>query len=39
MDVLWFQAVEKAFGMGTALGMDRDVWEQFAVLEATRIKE
>jgi len=39
MDVLWFQAVEKAFGMDTALGMDRDVWEQFAVLEATRIKE
>jgi len=39
MDGLWFQAVEKAFGMDTALGMDRDVWEQFAVIEATRIKE
>src|SRR5512136_2979941 len=39
MDGLWFQAVEKAFGMHTALGMDRDVWEQFAVIEALRIKE
>jgi hypothetical protein len=39
MDGLWFQAVEKAFGMDTALGMDRDVWEQFAVIEALRIKE
>ena len=39
MDGLWFQAVEKAFGMDTALSMDRDVWEQFAVIEAMRIKE
>ena len=39
MDGLWFQAVEKAFGMDTAIGMDRDVWEQFAVIEALRIKE
>jgi hypothetical protein len=39
MDGLWFQAVEKAFGMDTAIGMDRDVWEKFAVIEASRIKE
>jgi hypothetical protein len=39
MDGLWFQAVEKAFGMETALVLDQEVWEQFAVIEAKRIKE
>jgi hypothetical protein len=39
MDGLWFQAVEQAYGMDSALTMDREVWEQFAVIEALRIKE
>jgi hypothetical protein len=39
MDGLWFQAVEQAYGMDSALTTDREVWEQFAVIEALRIKE
>jgi hypothetical protein len=39
MDGLWFQAVEQAYGMDAALALDREVWEQFAVIEARRIKE
>ncbi|HET6580702.1 MAG TPA: DUF6125 family protein [Methanoregula sp.] len=39
MDGLWFQAVEQAYGMDAALAMDRQVWSQFAVIEARRIKE
>jgi len=39
MDGLWFQAVEQAYGMDAALAIDRGVWEQFAVIEARRIKE
>ena len=39
MDGLWFQAVEQVCGMDTALALDRVVWEQFAVIEARRIKE
>jgi hypothetical protein len=38
MDGLWFQAVEQAYGMNTALAMDTEIWEQFAVIEARRIK-
>ena len=38
MDGLWFQAVEQRYGMDTAIAMDRHVWEQFAVIEALRIK-
>jgi hypothetical protein len=39
MDGLWFHAVEQACGMDTALALDREVWGQFAVIEARRIKE
>jgi hypothetical protein len=39
MDGLWFQAVELAYGMDAALALDREVWKQFAVIEALRIKE
>jgi len=39
IDGLWFQAVEQVYGMDAALAMDRRVWEQFAVMEARRIKE
>ncbi len=36
-DGLWFQAVEREFGMETALEMDRRAWEKFTVVEAQRI--
>ncbi|MCK9592159.1 MAG: DUF6125 family protein [Methanoregula sp.] len=39
MDGLWFQAVEQNYGMDAAIALDREVWEQFAVIEAGRIKE
>jgi len=39
MDGLWFQAVEQAYNMDAALALDRQVWEQFAVIEARRIME
>ncbi len=39
MDGLWFQAVEQTYGMDAAISLDRGVWEQFAVIEAGRIKE
>ena len=39
MDGLWFQAVEQAYGMDAALALDRQVWEQFTVIEARRIME
>ena len=39
MDGLWFQAVEQAYGMDEALAIDKEVWEQFALVEARRIKE
>jgi hypothetical protein len=39
MDGLWFQAVEQAYGMDAALAIDKVVWEQFALIEARRIKE
>ena len=39
MDGLWFQAVEQVYGMDAAVALDRQVWSQFAVIEARRIKE
>lgn len=36
-DGLWFQAVERRFGMETALDLDREAWETFTVIEAKRI--
>jgi hypothetical protein len=38
-DGLWFQAVEKEFGMDAAIKMDAAAWERFTVLEAGRIKK
>lgn len=38
-DGLWFQAVEKKFGMETAMELDRAAWEKFTVIEANRIKK
>jgi hypothetical protein len=39
MDGLWFQAVEQAFGMEAAVILDQNVWKEYAVIEARRIKE
>ena len=36
-DGLWFQEVEKEFGMETAIELDRRAWEKFTVVEAKRI--
>lgn len=36
-DGLWFQAVEREFGMEAALEMDKRAWEKFTVVEAQRI--
>ena len=36
-DGLWFQAVEKHYGMEKAIELDTEAWEQFTVLEAKRI--
>ncbi|OPY38995.1 MAG: hypothetical protein A4E35_00227 [Methanoregula sp. PtaU1.Bin051] len=39
IDGLWFQAVEQAYGMDVAVALDCKVWEQFAAIEAGRIKK
>ena len=39
MDGLWFQEIEREYGMDAALAIDRKVWEEFAVIEARRIRE
>lgn len=36
-DGLWFLEVEKKCGMGTAIELDRNAWQQFTVIEARRI--
>lgn len=36
-DGLWFQVVEKKFGMDAAIECDRTAWERFTVIEAQRI--
>jgi hypothetical protein len=36
-DGLWFQAVERAYGIEAAIEMDRQAWEHFTVIEAKRI--
>jgi hypothetical protein len=36
-DGLWFQTVERRFGMATAIDLDQEVWTQFARIEARRI--
>jgi hypothetical protein len=39
MDGLWFQAVEQKYGMEAAVLLDQNVWKEYAVMEARRIKE
>ncbi|MDX9857699.1 MAG: DUF6125 family protein [candidate division Zixibacteria bacterium] len=36
-DGLWFQAVERKFGMEAAIELDTVAWEKFTVIEAQRI--
>ncbi|HKK20236.1 MAG TPA: DUF6125 family protein [candidate division Zixibacteria bacterium] len=36
-DGLWFQAVEKSFGMKAAIDLDTEAWEHFTIIEAKRI--
>jgi hypothetical protein len=38
-DGLWFQAVERRFGMEAAIDCDADAWQSFSPLEARRILE
>lgn len=38
-DGLWFQAVEKRYGMDIAIEADIDAWRSFTVIEAKRIME
>jgi hypothetical protein len=38
-DGLWFQAVERAYGLDRAIALDAEAWAQFSPLEARRIKE
>ena len=37
IDGLWFLAVEKKFGLDAAIAFDKEVWEQFSIIEARRI--
>lgn len=36
-DGLWFQAVEQAHGMDSAIARDAEAWERFTAIEARRI--
>jgi hypothetical protein len=38
-DGLWFQAVERRYGMEVAIEADADAWRSFTVIEAKRIME
>jgi hypothetical protein len=38
-DGLWFQAVEKRYGMDVAIEADIEAWRSFTVIEAKRIME
>jgi hypothetical protein len=38
-DGLWFQGVEQHHGFDQALHIDKEMWKQFTVIEANRIKQ
>lgn len=38
-DGVWFQSLEKKFGMDVAVDIDTDAWRLFTVIEAKRIME
>lgn len=39
MDVVWFQSVERKYGMDEAMYHDAEAWKRFTITEAARIKE
>jgi hypothetical protein len=39
MDGVWFQSVEEKYGMDEAMRHDENIWRQFTVIEANRIKQ
>lgn len=39
MDGVWFQALEKARGMDTAMEFDREAWRNYSPAEARRLKK
>lgn len=39
MDGVWFQSIEKKYGMDEAIEHDENAWRRFTVIEAKRIKE
>ena len=39
MDGVWFQSVERKFGMDEAIEHDENAWRGFTVIEANRIKQ
>lgn len=39
MDGVWFQSIERKFGMDEAMHHDEEAWKRFTVSEATRIKK
>lgn len=39
MDGVWFQSVEKKYGMDEAVEHDENAWRLFTVIEANRIKD
>src|SRR5512137_1198599 len=38
-DGVWFQAVEKRYGMDVAVEIDTDAWRHFTTIEARRIMD
>ena len=38
MDGVWFQSIEKKYGMDEAIEHDKNAWEKFTQIEAKRIK-
>ena len=38
MDGVWFQSIERKYGMDEAMEHDCAIWEKFTVIEAKRIK-
>ena len=39
MDGVWFQSIERKFGMDEAMHHDREAWKSFTITEARRIKQ
>jgi hypothetical protein len=39
MDGVWFQSVEQKYGMDEAMRHDENIWRQFTVIEANKLKQ